>query len=186
MGDVGEFGGEARGAGRIDLPAESGLEQEAVGGRRKERRAGELELQVSVDFDERLVAGSDDAAIDDGGLVGCGARHGTGFRRGEVVGLELDGLAFEFLQEGVLVDDAGVVVLLGDLEGDLAGGVAEDDGVGFELAGDVGGGDFVEAGLEVEVDGGAGDGEVLVVDGEGDRGGAALLGWGGEGESYAG
>ncbi len=114
-------------------------------------------------------------AVDDGGRgwasVGAGQIEG--------VGLELDGLAFEFLEEGVLVDDAGVVVLLDDFEGSFGGGVAQDDGVGLELAGDVGGGDLVEAGFEVEVDGGAGYGEVLVVDGEGDRGRAALLGWGG-------
>ncbi len=112
-----------------------------------------------------MIAGADDFSLNGEGLA---LRVGTSG--------ELNGLAFELLQHGVLVDDAGIVILLGDLEDGFASGIAEDDGVGFELAGDVGGGDLIGAGGEVEVDGGASDGEVLVIDGEGDGCGSALLG----------
>ena len=90
------------------------------------------------------------------------------------IGLEVDGLAFVLLQQPILVDDSRIVVLLDNGEVVLAGGIAEDDGVGLELAGDLGGGDFVCTGLECEIDRGAGDGEVLVVDGERDGRGGLL------------
>ena len=88
-----------------------------------------------------------------------------------------------FCEQPFLVDDGGVVVLFDHVDGALAGGIAQDDGVGLEPAGDFGGGDFVEAGVQIEIDRGAGDGEVLVVDGEGDGGG--LLGRGERGGKRA-
>ena len=170
-GDVGELGREAVGFVGVDLPAQGGPEEKAVGCGGKERSAGELELHLAVDFDEGLGgpaagdltlgrvlvgglgAGADDFSRNDLGALGGGD-------------LEVDGFALVFLEEPVLIDDGGVVVLFEDVNGALAGRIAEDDGVGLEAAGDVGGGDFVEAGVEIEIDGGAGDGEVLVIDGE--------------------
>ena len=94
---------------------------------------------------------------------------------------KMNGLALVFLEEPVLGDDSGIVVLLDDAEGRLGGWagvveIAENDGVGLELGGDLVGGDFVEAAMKVEIDGGARDGEVLVVNGEG---GGGRAGWSG-------
>jgi hypothetical protein len=165
VGDVVEFSGEALCFGRVDLPAERGLEEQTISGDGKDRQAGKLELQMAVDFDERIVAGADDVARNGG--CGKGAvLAGRGFDDLHAVGLEVDGLAFVFLEQPGLVDDAGIVALLGDVDECVAGGVAQDDRVGLELTGDVGREDLVDAGVEIERDAGASDGEVLVIDGE--------------------
>jgi len=85
--------------------------------------------------------------------------------------LKVDGLTFVLLQQPILCDDGGIVVLLDDVEGAFRGGIAEgwisqDDGIGFELGGDLVGGDFIQARMEIEIDLGAGNGEVLVIDGQ--------------------
>ncbi len=179
-GDVGELGREAAWFLRQNLPAQSGLEQKAVGGGRKQRGAGQLELHLAVDFNQRLrilagliavvpalglEAGTDDFSLHD--LRSLGRRD-----------LEVDGFAFVFLQEPFLIDEGGIVVLLEDPEGVLARGIAEDDRIRLEAAGDAGRGDFVQAGMEIEVNPGARNRKVLVIDrqrhgrvlGDGERG----------------
>ena len=161
---------------------EGGFEEEAVGRGGEEGLAGKRELEVAVEFEERRllllagvgiegeVRGAEDAGLDD-----------LAVRLAEV-----ERLAFEASEQPVLVDDGGVVVLLGDVDGGAARRVAEDDGVGLELAGDGGGGDVREAGCEAEVDRGADDGEVVVVNGElAVRDGALLGGGGGEQDQRA-
>jgi len=68
-------------------------------------------------------------------------------------------------------DGVVAVILFEDLQRSFAGGVAEDDGVGFQLRGGAAEADGIGAGFEVERDGVADDGEVLVVDGDGGVGG---------------
>ena len=139
--------------------------------------AGDVEGRADGDFDGLFGGRVVDGAFADelhlaAGVAAVKADAAGGERHVEVVG----SLALELLQQRVLVDDAGVVVLLGDLEDNFAGGVAENDGVRLELAGDVGGGDLVCAGGEVKIDDAAGDGEILIVDGERGGAGAPLAG----------
>jgi hypothetical protein len=103
--------------------------------------------------------------------------------------LEVDGLAFVFLEHPGLSGDGGVVILLDDLDRVMVLRIAEDYGVRLELAGDLGGGDFVVPLLEVEIDGGAGYGEIAVVDRERSARGLVLLGecgWNGDREENEG
>ncbi len=102
----------------------------------------------------RDVAAADDFALHDViGFVGFGDE-------------EVDGFALEEGEEQILGHGIVAVVLLEDLEVGLAGGIAQDDGVGFEMRGGVREADVIDAALEVERDGVADDGEVLVIDGE--------------------
>ena len=127
-GDVGKFGGKLLRFDRVDLPAQSGFEEKAVGGCRKERRAGKLELHPAIHFDQRLAwlevavrilvgvgltRRTNDLALD--GVAGDDVAIGS-YRVPE---RKLDGLALVFVQQPVLCNHGCIVVLLDDSEGGL-------------------------------------------------------------------
>ena len=123
-------------------------------------------MEFAIDLDDGLDGGAswDIAATDDfcgDSLVGF-----VGFAADEV-----EGFAFEKREEHGFGDGIVAVGLLEDLESGLAGGVAEDHGIGFEFGGGAGEGDLVGTGFEVDGQGIANDGEALVIDGDGGLGG---------------
>ena len=162
-----------RGPG-IDLPAQRRFQEHSVGCGRKQRRSGQLELHLAVDFNQRLsiltadhlpvegvllraiVAGANDLALYDP-------------RSRSTKNLKIDGLSLILLQQPFLAHDGGVVVLLDHMDHTFARGVTQDDGVGLQAAGDAVGRDLVDAGMQIEIQKRAGDREVLVVDGECNR-----------------
>src|SRR6478752_7517979 len=97
-GDVCKLRGDVSGAVRVNLPAESRLQQQTIGCRWKQGKTRKLKLHAAFHFDERLALST--ASTNDS------ARNNLPETR-----LEVDGLALVFFQEPLLVHDTSVVVL---------------------------------------------------------------------------
>src|SRR6185312_16815741 len=103
---------------------------------RKERKSGQLKLHLAIDFDQRAIACSNDSPRDGRSWKRL-ALTGRRLDNLHTEGLKLNGLALILFEHPLLIDDCGVVVLLGHLDDVASGRIAENDGVRLKLAGDV-------------------------------------------------
>ena len=172
LAQVGDLGGDPAGRRRVQLPVQGRLQDVIRAERREDRFAGQRELQLAVDLDDRLDEG---AARDETATDYLAGDHAVGLVR--LAADELEGLSFEERQHHRLGDRVVAVRLFQDPEGRLTGHVAEDDRVGLDLRRRAGEGYLVEALLELDRQRLTDHGIAAVIDrqggvgGEGDAGG---------------
>src|SRR5882724_1240970 len=152
-------------------PAQGRLQDGVFGKRWKQRLTRQAEAKDAFNFNNGLrrawlripgllavvrrggdIAAADDFAID--GLVFAVA-----------VDKEADRFALVEREQELLGDGVVAIALLKDLQG-AAAGIAQDDGIGFEMRSGPVESDVVDTGFEVERKLFAGDEEILVVDGK--------------------
>lgn len=179
-GNVADFGVEIGGGGGLNDPVEGGFEDRIDAEIGEQRLARQAEPELAVHLDNRLaglgwvhlgllifiaeglhrVVMRDIAAANDFTMNDFIGRFSSG------IGLEkLDGFAFAQGEQQILGDWVVAVILLQDLKGRLAGGIAENDRVRLEMRRGAGVVNLIFAGAQGERDRIAHNSKVLVING---------------------